>query len=205
MSIAPGTSIVLHQMRVPVFAAALLLVSVPIAAIAPAGQAASPEASELRCIPIEQALSPFGLPTSQDPRHIIRVGMDESSLVYSAAVPSEATDAGKTVDFTLTIKNTGSTPAVFSFSTAQRYDVVIWNDDCMEVWRWSRGRMFAQAITSLSVPAGGTTVFHIPWDQRDQTGHRVRVAAYESRLVFLGRRAKRSTPLVLSPLVFAVR
>ena len=93
----------------------------------------------------------------------------------------------------------------FSFSTAQRYDVVVWNDDCGEVWRWSRGRMFAQSISSLTVPAGRTTVFHISWDQRDQAGHPVRVAAYEARVVFLGRRATRGTPLILSPLVFAVR
>ena len=172
---------------------------------APAGQRAAPGASELRCIPIEQALNPFGPSTTQDPQHIIRVGTDEAALFYSAAVPRSATDAGKTVDFTLTIKNAGSTPAVFAFSTGQRYDIVIWNDDCVEVWRWSRGKLFTQANTSLSVPAGGTTVFHIPWDQRDQAGHPVRVAAYEARVVFLGGRAMRRTPLVLPPLVFAVR
>jgi hypothetical protein len=162
-------------------------------------------ASDLRCIPVEEALRPFGPPTSQDPTHIAWVGAKEDPLFYSASVPEEIIEAGRPVDFRLAIRNSGRVPAILSFSTAQRYDVVVWNDDCVEVWRWSRGRAFAQVLTSLSVPAGGTTVDHALWDQRDQAGHPVRIGAYEARVVFLGRWANRTTPLVFSPLVFAVR
>ena len=160
----------------------------------------------MRCVPLEQALNPPpSVPTSQDVRHIKRVGAHESSLFYAAAVAGEIIDIGRVVDFTLAIKNTGGSPVALSFSTAQRFDVVIWNDDCLEVWRWSRGRAFAQVAQSLSVPAGGTTVFNIPWEQRDQLGHPVRIGAYEARVVFLGTWAKRNMPLVFPPIVFAVR
>ncbi len=193
--------------RAALVLAIVLLAGVTSGSVALAGQTPPPTgASALRCIPIEQALSPFpGPPTTQDPRHIVWVGAKEPPVSYTAAVSGEIIDAGKPVEFTLTVKNTGDAPATFSFSTAQRFDVVIWNDDCAEMWRWSRGRMFAQVLGSLSLPAGGTTTFKIPWNQRDQAGHPVRIGAYEARMVFVGTWAKRTVPLVLSPLVFAVR
>ncbi len=186
----------------------LLCRGVPSRPAALAGEAYPPTPAgppALRCIPLEQALTPAGPPTTQDPRHITRAGTDEPPLRYSAAVSGGVIEAGKAVDFTLTMKNTGGVPVTFTFPTAQRYDVVIWNDDCVEVWHWSRGRMFAQVITSLGVPAGDGTVFRILWDRRDQAGHPVRVGAYEARVVFLGTWPKRSAPLALPPLVFALR
>jgi hypothetical protein len=193
-----------HVMRQQAAILAVLLGAVLLAA-ASTSPAQPPRASELRCIPVEEALRPFGPPTTQDPRHIAWVGAKEAPLFYSASVPEEIIETGRPVDFTLTIRNSGGTPATFSFSTAQRYDVVVWNDDCVEVWRWSRGRAFAQVLTSLSVPTGGTTRYHVLWDQRDQRGQPVRIGAYEARVVFLGKWANRNTLFVLPPLVFAVR
>jgi hypothetical protein len=188
-------------------ALASLLLGVPRGFGSQPGQTSSPTGvPELRCVPLERALNPPpSIPTSQDVRHIKRANARESSLFYSAAVADEIVDVGRVVDFTLAIKNSGGSPVVLSFSTAQRVDVVIWNDDCIEVWRWSRGSAFAQVTQSLSVPAGGATVFHIPWEQRDQVGHAVPIGAYEARVVFLGTWANRNMPLVLPPLVFAVR
>ncbi len=191
-----------------VIAIVVFLAGAPSGSAALAGQAppqVAVGAAALTCIPIEQALTGFGPPTTQDPRHIVWVGAAEPPVSYAAAVSGEVIDAGKPVGFTLTIKNTGAAPVAFSFSTAQRFDVVIWNDECAEMWRWSRDRMFAQVLGSLDLPAGGTTTFKIPWDQRDQAGHAIRIGAYEARVLFVGTWAKRIVPLVLSPLVFAVR
>ncbi len=168
---------------------------------AQAAPAAGSGPSDLQCVPPERAV----IPPSEQSRYVKGVGASESPLFYSAGVPEEIFVAGKPIDFTLTIKNGGSIPAVLSFSTAQRYDVVIWNDDCVEVWRWSRGRAFAQVLGSLSVPAGGATTFNIRWDQRDQAGRAVRAGTYEAKVVFLGKRSQRSAPMILPPLILAVR
>lgn len=148
--------------------------------------AQTPRASEPHCIPVEEALSLFGPPSKQDPMHIAWVGAKEDPLLYSVSVPEGIIETGRPVDFRLAIRNSSCESATFSFSTTQRYDVVVWNDDCVEVWRWSRGRAFAQVPASLSVPAGGGTEYHVRWDQRDQAGHLVRIGAYEARVIFLG-------------------
>jgi intracellular proteinase inhibitor BsuPI len=65
--------------------------------------------------------------------------------------------------------------------------------------------IFAQAIGSLTIAPGNIVTYRIRWDQRNQQGRRVRLGAYEARVVFLGRRAPGAGPVVLSPLEFAVR
>ncbi len=190
-----------------------LIVAVLVVSVGQSGFGAQPSqgtlpiaAAGLRCIPLEHALNPPpSIPTTQDVRYIRRVQATEPPLRYAATVPDDIIDAGRVVDFTLTITNAGVGPVTLSFPTTQRLDVVIWNDDCTEMWRWSRGKAFAQVTEALRVPAGGAIVLHIPWDQRDQAGRPVRIGAYEARVVFLGRRTSRNAPLALSPLVFALR
>ena len=43
---------------------------------------------------------------------------------------------------------------VLSFATGQRGDVVLVDDAGDEVYRWSDGMMFTQAVSELTVPAG---------------------------------------------------
>jgi hypothetical protein len=105
----------------------------------------------------------------------------------------------------LTVRNAGPSAVALSFATAQRFDVVLFDDTCREIWRWSRGRMFARVLGGLTIAPGNIVTYRIRWDQRDQHGRRVGRGAYEARVVFLGRRSPGAPPVVLSPLEFAVR
>ena len=75
-----------HVMRQQAAILAVLMVAVLLAA-ASTSPAQPPPASELRCIPVEEALRPFGPPTTQDPEHIAWVGAGAAPLLYSASVP----------------------------------------------------------------------------------------------------------------------
>lgn len=173
------------------------------AQLSPAHPPGTPGVSALKCTPLDNV--PFGPPTDQGLHHVTGTGVEDGPLGFYSFVPQGAFLAGQTVDVRLEITNGSSAPVTFSFPTAQRYDIVLWNDDCVEVWRWSTGRMFAQVIQSLSVPAHNKVIFHIPWQQRDQTGHQVRMGGYEVQVVFLGRGLYGDAPVVLPPLTFAVR
>lgn len=169
----------------------------------PRGTAALAATAEtLTCVPLERIEL---VPVAGD-RYYHRTGWaTDGPMRYSAGVPEEIFLKGAPVDVTLTLRNAGPAAVALSFATAQRFDVVVYDDDCKEIWRWSRGRMFAQVLGSLTVAPGEIVTYRVRWDQRDQGGRQVRLGAYEARIVFLGKRAPRSSPVVLSPLEFAVR
>jgi len=170
-----------------------------------AGGAAAPPgrtAETLACVPLER-IEP--VPVAGDRHYHRSGGATDGPLVYSAAVREEIFPRRTPVDMSLTVRNAGPAAVVWSFATAQRFDAILYDDDCREIWRWSRGRMFAQAAGSLTIAPRGIITYRIRWDQRDQAGRQVRPGAYEARVVFLGRRPPHGGPVVLSPLEFAVR
>jgi hypothetical protein len=152
------------------------------AAVAP--RSALGAASTAACVPLEQV--PFGPPSGT--HHVSGTGVETGTLGFYAFIPPDGVfAAGRPVDMTLEVRNGGNAPAAFSFPTSQRYDAVVWDDDCHEVWRWSAGRMFAQVVGTVTVPPHRRTVYQIVWPQRDQAGHQVRTGGYEVRVIFLGR------------------
>jgi hypothetical protein len=154
------------------------------------------------CVPLERIEL---VPVAGD-RHYHQTGWaSDGPLKYSAGVREEIFEKGTPVDVSLTIRNTGPAPVTWSFANAQRFDLIVYNDDCREIWRWSRGRMFAQSLGSATIAPGGIITYRIRWDQRDQAGRQVRLGAYEARVLFLGKRAAHAGAVVLSPLEFAVR
>ncbi|HEV2440821.1 MAG TPA: BsuPI-related putative proteinase inhibitor [bacterium] len=184
------------------FAAALALVCG--VAATPAGGAAAlgATAETLTCVPLERIEL---VPVAGDRYYHRTGGATDGPMRYSAGVREEIFPKGAPVDLTLTLHNAGPAAVTFSFATSQRVDVVLYDDNCREIWRWSRGRMFAQVIGRLTVAPGAIVTYRVRWDQRDQSGRPVRLGAYEARVVFLGRRMPRANPVVLSPLEFAVR
>ena len=64
-------------------------------------------------------------------------------------------EVGDVVTFTFTIENTGTEPVELTFSSGKRTDVVVRDTDTDEVvWRWSDGRMFTQALETVTFPPG---------------------------------------------------
>lgn len=54
----------------------------------------------------------------------------------------------------LSLYNTGSSDTAVEFPTAQRFDLVAQTEDGKEVWRWSKGRTFAQMVETMDLKAG---------------------------------------------------
>jgi hypothetical protein len=94
-------------------------------------------------------------------------------------VRADKTDykVGEAVGITFIVENRGKEAATLHFPSAQQHDVWVVKDG-REVWRWSRGRAFAQMLTSLTIPAGGRKTFRVTWAQTDQKGDQVGPGAY---------------------------
>lgn len=74
-----------------------------------------------------------------------------------AGVDGEAT-------FTFEVENSGSETVELTFRSGKRVDVAVSDADTgEEVWRWSAGRMFTQAITSVELAPGETFDETVSW------------------------------------------
>jgi hypothetical protein len=68
------------------------------------------------------------------------------------------------VIFRFTVRNNGTSPVALSFRTGQRADVVVTDAETGdEVWQWSRGRMFTQALATEELAPGETLERTLTW------------------------------------------
>ncbi|MGE5590391.1 MAG: BsuPI-related putative proteinase inhibitor [Bacillota bacterium] len=106
-------------------------------------------------------------------------------------VPAEAT-AGQPVDLTLEITNRVAAMTA-TYSSGQMYDFWV-EQNGREVWRWSRGRMFTQALVHRTISAGETLRFTVQWDGKDAQGKPAAPGTYTVHGRWLARTELASTP-----------
>lgn len=116
-------------------------------------------------------------------------------------------EAGKPVVFILEVRNVSGAPIELRFSSGQQFDVVVYKEgEWGERWRWSKGKMFTMAFTSIRLNFGEVKRFRVEWDQRDNDGRQVPPGRYRVEAVLLmvnpqGRREelKASASFVIRP------
>jgi hypothetical protein len=106
--------------------------------------------------------------------------------------------AGRPVTFVVVLENRGADPARLVFPTGQSADLTI-SRDGSEVWRWSAGQAFTQAVREETLEAGGRRAVRVTWPGTDQEGRPVEPGRYEA----VGRFTL-ETPLATPPLALVV-
>ncbi len=70
---------------------------------------------------------------------------------------------GEEVSFRLVVANANDEPAEVTFRDAAHADFSVLRDDGHEVWRWSAGRAFMQALQPARFEPGEEAVFEESW------------------------------------------
>lgn len=83
----------------------------------------------------------------------------EQGIVEVTAAPDPPV-AGESVVWSFGVTNTSEEPMTLTFSSGQRADVVL-ADGGEEVYRWSEGQVFTQAIEDVTIEAGETVTFDL--------------------------------------------
>jgi hypothetical protein len=98
-------------------------------------------------------------------------GLELSLAVQDASGRSARRFAsGAPVTLVLEVRNTGADPLALEFASARSHDFAVLDARGREVWRWSRGRLFAQALGRVELAPGESRRFTATWDQRDASG-----------------------------------
>lgn len=103
----------------------------------------------------------------------------------------------ETVLITLTWRNSSNTPQEVTFTSAQRFDVSVERAGHV-VWQWSRGKYFAQVLTSLVIAPGDARVFKVEWKQKGEDGHPLLPGFYDLRAWVLGTNDQGETRISLA-------
>lgn len=75
----------------------------------------------------------------------------------------DSTVSGDGVAFVFTVENSGTTPVELAFRSGKVADVVVYESGT-EVWRWSDGRMFTQALGTETLDPGQSFTHEVSWE-----------------------------------------
>jgi hypothetical protein len=92
-------------------------------------------------------------------------------MTLDCAIAASQTDGELSV--TLTATNTGSEPVELTFSDGQTIEAVAEHGG-QEIWRYSDGRMFTQALRTETLAPGEQVVESVTWSQPPAGGYDVR-------------------------------
>ncbi|MGH8707992.1 MAG: BsuPI-related putative proteinase inhibitor [Burkholderiales bacterium] len=96
----------------------------------------------------------------------------ETRLVLKNTAGKESVEfrGRESITFAVTIRNRSDAARTLTLPSSQTYDCIVYSGKDREVWRWSAGRMFTQAITELSLAPGESRSFTLTWNQTDRKG-----------------------------------
>jgi hypothetical protein len=96
----------------------------------------------------------------------VGVSSVKKSAGISVTLISQPRVAGPGVEFSLTlnVRNLSGKSRTFDLPSSQVYEFLSFAGEGGEVWRWSRGILFAQAITPFVLAPDESKVFKVAWD-----------------------------------------
>ncbi len=101
---------------------------------------------------------------------------------------------GDQVEFVLHVTNKAQKRLELTFPSGQTYDVTVLDSLGREVWRWSEGRMFTQALQNKVLESDETMSVQVEWQPATLKGSFVAVASLRSENHPLERRVPFSLP-----------
>jgi hypothetical protein len=81
-------------------------------------------------------------------------------------------ELGRTVRFTLRVTNIAGQATELTFPSSKQYDFWVTRGGD-EVWRWSEGRLFTQAVEKRTIDPQGAIVLTEPWTAEPAGTYRV--------------------------------
>ena len=113
--------------------------------------------------------------------HKSTVATSSTSTASKTTLTSKFTvNAGRTVEFTLDVRNNTKRMVELRFPDGKTHDFYVQDAKGKEVWRWSKSRMFTQGVQVKLIKAKDVAVFTEGWSASDARGKFTAVAVLPS-------------------------
>ncbi len=106
----------------------------------------------------------------------------------------QAWENSESVKFIITLLNNTDSEKIFIFRTGQQYDIHVLNPEGKEVYRYSKGRFFTQAIEYVNFAPGEARKWEGTWDYKCD-GKRVEPGEYIVLVNLVGKEEGVKTPI----------
>ncbi|AUZ28651.1 proteinase inhibitor [Bacillus subtilis] len=103
--------------------------------------------------------------------------MENQEVVLSV----DAIQEPEQIKFNMSLKNQSERAVEFQFSTGQKFELVVYDSEHKERYRYSKDKMFTQAFQNLTLESGETYDFSDVWKEVPEPG------TYEVKVTFKGR------------------
>jgi hypothetical protein len=108
---------------------------------------------------------------------------------------------GEEVEMTLRLTNCGDNEATLYFATGQRYEFIVANSETgEELWRWSDGQSFTQALDEQVLANGEVVEYTETWPQTNTAGEQVPEGRYKISGFSVGCGAPSEEPCQFGPI-----
>jgi hypothetical protein len=118
---------------------------------------------------VEEPRPPAGMPIATTVRGGIRYILFTSAREY---------DRGESIKVSLVKRNITDEEITLRYRTQQIVEITATNAAGVVVWRFSAGRVFGQAVRTITLFPGGTQVIDNFWNQLDNNGRQVPPGIY---------------------------
>ena len=136
----------------------------------------------------------FAVPApSSHPNDATRIAARRLAAGGDTIAASLDVKLGDQVMFDLHVTNSSTKRIELRFRNGQTHDVAVFDAQGREVWRWSRGRMFTQAMQAKVIGASDTLTFSESW-RPERAGTYTAVASLLSENYPVEQRAEFSLP-----------
>ncbi|MGX1194846.1 BsuPI-related putative proteinase inhibitor [Metabacillus sp. SLBN-84] len=88
--------------------------------------------------------------------------MEEKDVELSVETKEES----GVVQITMMVKNNSDEEKNFEFSSGQKYEIIITDPNGAEVYKYSKGKMFTQALQYVTIPPGESKTYEETWDMK---------------------------------------
>jgi len=113
-------------------------------------------------------------------------------ITMSSSLDVAVADDG--VQFTVVVTNDGPRRVELTFPSGQTHDIVVYDAAGSEVWRWSVGQMFTQALQNKSLDAHESLHYTMRWRHPVPHGSLLAVASLTSTNYPVESRAQFALP-----------
>lgn len=102
-------------------------------------------------------------------------------------VDAHVVQGDSVVRFDFSLKNVSELEQKLIFSSGQLFEITVYNNKGMEVYRYSRNKVFIMAMVNKSIAPGGKLPFQVEWDKIGNDNKQVEPGHYTAAITFITR------------------